>query len=235
MNRKQYLCSYAVHLNAPSSVLFQEKLGIPRLGENIMTYMSKILIGAAGLTAALAIASPAMAQRPYPYANPNNNIVGAIINSVTGGSYGQYPQGNYGYGQINERGAVSMCAAAAEQRISSNYRSQPGYNNGHNGYQQGYANGYNRQTAQVLGITNVERRNNGGLKVWGVASSGRAYGYGNQGYGQGYNNQGYNNGYNGQHPYADQAADLRFTCRVNSRGQVSDVNISRNQVAYRGR
>jgi len=204
-----------------------------------MTNMSKISIGAAGLTAALAIASPAMAQQPYPYANPNNGVVGAIINSVTGGSYGQYPQGNYGYGQVNERGAVGMCAAAAEQRINGTYRGRPGYgyNNGYNngyannGYQQGHANGYNGQGARVLGITNVERRNNGGLKVSGVASSGRAYAYGNQGY----NNQGYNNGHNGQHPYANPAADLRFTCRVSSRGQVSDVNISRNQVAYRDR
>lgn len=204
-----------------------------------MTNMSKLLIGAAGFATALAIASPAAAQQHYPYANPNGGIVGAIINSVTGGGhgqypqgnygYGQYPQGNYGYGQVNERAAVSMCAAAAEHRISGNYRGQPGYgyNNGYanNGYQNGYANGYNGQGARVLGITNVERRRGGSLKVSGVATSGRAYAYGNQGY---------NNGYNGQRGYANQAADLRFNCRVNSRGQVSDINISRNQVAYRG-
>ena len=199
-----------------------------------MTIMSKSLIGAAGLVAALAITSPVMAQQPYPYSNPNGGIVGAIVNSVTGGGYGQYPHGNYGYGQVNERGAVSMCAAAAEQRISANYRGQPGYGyangNGYNGHQQGYGNGYNGQTARVLGITNVERRNNGALKVTGVASSGHAYGYGNQGY-----SNGYNNGYNGQGAYASQAADLRFSCKVNARGQVSDLNISRNQAAYRGR
>ena len=198
-----------------------------------MTNMSKMLIGAASFVTALAIASPAAAQQPYPYANPNSGVVGAIINSVTGGGYGQYPQGNYGYGQVNERRAVGMCAAAAEQRIGANYRGQPGYgyNNGYanNGYQQGYANGYSGQGARVLAITNVERRNNGALKVSGVASSGRGYAYGNQGY----NNQGY---YNGQRAYgANQAADLRFTCKVNNRGQVSDVNIGRNQVAYRGR
>jgi len=197
-----------------------------------MTNMSKVLIGTAGLAVALTIASPAAAQQPYPYANQNNGVLGAIINSVTGGGYGQYPQGNYGYGQVNERTAVSMCAAAAEQRISGNTRGQPGYGY-NNGYQQGYANGYTGQGARVLGITNVERRNNGSLKVSGVASSGRGYGYG---YGnQGYNNQGYNNGYNGQRGYpANQPADLRFTCKINSRGQVSDVNINRNQVAYRG-
>ena len=200
-----------------------------------MTNLSKILMGASGLAAIVAIASPAAAQQPYGYPQQNGGVVGAIINSVTGG-YGQYPQGNYGYAQVNERTAVSMCAAAAEQRISGNYRGQPGYGyaNGYqnNGYQQGYANGYNGyngQMSRVLGITNVERRRNGQLKVSGVASSGRAYAYGNQGYNNGYN------GYNGQRGYnAQQSADLRFTCRVNTRGQVSDVNISRNQVAYRG-
>jgi hypothetical protein len=198
--------------------------------------MSKMLIGSAGLAATiatLAIASPAAAQQPYPYNNNNNGgVVGAIINSVTGGGYGQYPMGNYGYNQVNERNAVSMCAAAAEQRL--NYRGQGygnnGYNNGYNnnGYQQGYANGYNGQAARVLGITNVERRSYGSLKVTGVATSGRVNGaYGNQG--------GYNNGYQGRGGYdARPTADLRFTCRVSSRGQVSDVSISRNQVAYRG-
>jgi len=204
-----------------------------------MTNLSKALIGAAGLAAVLTIASPASAQQPYPYGNQNSGVVGAIINSVTGGGYGQYPNGNYGYGQVNERSAVSMCAAAAEQRIAEqringNYRGRTGYgyNNGYanNGYQQGYANGYNGQGARVLGITNVERRNNGGLKVSGVASSGRGYGYQ-----QGYNGQGYGNGYNNQRAYpANQTADLRFTCKVNTRGQVSDVIINRNQVAYRG-
>lgn len=207
-----------------------------------MTNLSRALIGTAGLAAAVAIASPASAQQPYPYSNQNTGIVGAIINSVTGGTYGQYPQGAYGYGQYpqgnygytSQRAAVGMCAAAAEQRINGNYRGQPGYgyNNGYanNGYQQGYANGYNGQGARVLGITNVERRNNASLKVSGVASSGRGYGYNNQGY----NNPGYNNGHNGQNAYGNQVADLRFTCRVNARGQVTDVNINRNRVAYRG-
>jgi hypothetical protein len=203
-----------------------------------MTNLSKVLIGTAGLAAVLTIASPASAQQPYSYGNQNTGVVGAIINSVTGGGYGQYPQGNYGYGQVNERAAVSMCAAAAEQRISGNYRGQPGYgynngyaNNGYanNGYaNNGYQNGYNGQSGRVLGITNVERRNNGALKVSGVASSGRGYGYNYQGYNNGHN------GHNGQRAYANQAADLRFTCKVNTRGQVSDINISRNQVAYRG-
>src|SRR4029450_7547584 len=100
----------------------------------IMTNLSRTLIGTAGLAAALTIVSPASAQQPYPYGNQNTGVVGGIINSVTGGGYGQYPQGaygygqypqgNYGYGQMSQR-AVGMCAAAAEQRISGNYRRQP--------------------------------------------------------------------------------------------------------------
>jgi len=218
-----------------------------------MTNLTRLLIGTAGLAATLAIASPAAAQQPYPYNNQGTGVLGAIVNAVTGNSYnqypqgaygygqypqgaygygqypqvayayGQYPQGNYGYGQTNQRAAVGMCAAAAEQRIIATYPGQPGYdyNSGH----QSYANGYNGQIGRVLGITNVEPRYNGSLKVSGIASSGRGYGY---------NGQAYSNGYNGQNPYANQAADLRFTCKVNTLGQVTDVNINRNQVAYRG-
>lgn len=192
-----------------------------------MTIVRNILIGTAGI-AAIAFAAPAAAQGyGYPQ-QQQGGILGAIINSVTGGGYGQYPQGNYGYGQVSQRSAISQCAAVAEQRLNggqSGYGYQNGYQNGYgnNGYQNGYG-----QSGRVLGITNVERRKNGGLKVTGVATSGQSYGgYGNQGY-----NNGYNNGY-GQNGYqAQQQADLRFTCRVNVRGQVSDLDISRNQSAY---
>src|SRR6476469_7535448 len=183
----------------------------------IMTNLSRFLIGTAGLAATLAVASPAAAQQPYPYNNQSTGVLGAIVNAVTGNSYnqypqgvygynqypqvaygynqypqvaysyGQYPQGNYGYGQTNQRAAVGMCAAAAEQRISATYSGQPGYS---------YNSGY-------------------------------------QSYANGYNGQAYSNGYNGQNPYANQAADLRFTCKVNTLGQVTDLNINRNQVAYR--
>jgi len=216
---------------------------VDQLRISIMTNLSRLLIGTAGLAATIAIASPAAAQQPYPYNNQTTGILGAIVNAVTGNSYnqypqvaygynhypqvaysyGQYPQGNYGYGQTNQRAAVGMCAAAAEQRISATYPGQPGY--GYNSGYQSYANGYNGQIGRVLGITNVEPRYNGSLKVSGIASSGRGYGY---------NGQAYSNGYNGQNPYANQAADLRFTCKVNTLGQVTDVNINRNQVAYRG-
>ena len=195
-----------------------------------MSNISRMLVGAAGLAAVVAMASPAAAQQGYPYGYPQQSqggIVGAIINSVTGGGYGQYPQGNYGYGQVNERAAVGQCAAAAEQRLNGAYRGQSGYgygNQGYNGYPgQGYNSGYGQ--ARVVGITNVERRGNGKLRVTGVASSGQGYAYGNQGY---YGNNRYQGGYG-----ANAQADLRFTCKVDYSGRVTEVKINR-QAAYRG-
>lgn len=180
-----------------------------------MSIISKTLIGTAGLAAIFAVATPAAAQS-YPYGGYGNQnsggILGAIINSVTGNGYGQYPQGNYGYGQVNERQAVAQCAAVAEQRLNPR---RGGY---------GYQNGYAQAGARVLGITNVERRGNGSLRVTGVATSGQ--GYAQQGYG--YGNQGY-----GNQGYAAQQADLRFTCKVNARGQVNDLDIKRAPRAYR--
>ena len=214
-----------------------------------MTNFAKILTGAAGLAMVAGAAAPAAAQyAPYGGYNQgyNNggNSIGAVINSVLGG-------GRYGaYGQGNDRVAVDQCARAAEARVSRDYRNSgsgiyaqgntfpgqgnPGYN------PQAYA--YNSGTqARVLGITAVERRSNG-LKVSGVMSSGmsnrgygnQGYGYGNQGYDPRYGNQGYdprygNQGY-GNQGYANnaQVADLRFSCRVDYRGYVTNIDIKRN-------
>ena len=178
-----------------------------------MTISKTILFGAAGLAMTCAAAAPAAAQPYYPQSS-GGGIVGAIINSVTGG-YGQYPMGNYGYQYVGQRSLVQQCAIAAEQRLDGQYGGQ-GYG-AYNGYgQQGY--GYQNQGgARVLGITSVERRNNGGLNVRGVATSGA--------YGQGY---GYRQGYGA----ANGQADLSFNCRVNARGQVTNVRIARNEVRY---
>jgi hypothetical protein len=185
-----------------------------------MTISKTFLFGAAGLAMSLAAAAPAAAQSYYPQ-NNGGGIVGAIINSVTGG-YGQYPMGNYGYQQVSQRSLVQQCAIATEQRLSGQVRGQ-GYGayNG-NGYQQGYGQGYQNQGGgRVLGITSVERRGNGGLRVRGVATSG-AYGQG-YGYQQGYGQRGYD---------ASGQADLSFNCKVNARGQITDVTIARNNVRY---
>jgi len=195
-----------------------------------MTILAKILTGAAGLAMVAGGAAPAAAQpypppQPYPYGGYGNQpgTVGGVINQVLGGgAYGQYGQGN-------DRVAVDQCARAAQARVSRSYN-QGYYNQGYGN--QGYGNqgyGYNNAgVARVVGITNVERKSYG-LKVYGLIASGRVYPntYGNQGYGQpGYGNQGY--------AYNNQVADLRFSCKVDYRGYVSDIDIKRNNQAYRG-
>ena len=188
-----------------------------------MTTFKTIMIGSAGLALTLAAATPAAAQY-YPQQG-GGGVIGAIVNAVTGG-YGQYPMGNYGYNQVNQRGPVQQCAAAAEQRLRGGYSNQGYSRYGNQGYgQQGY--GYQNQGGgRVLGITAVERRSNGGLRVYGVATSGN--------YGQ----QGYQNGYYGQQGYGQQGyggngqADLEFNCKVSPRGQVNAINFSRNDGRY---
>jgi hypothetical protein len=196
-----------------------------------MSVTTKLLTGAAGLAAIAGFATPAAAQYypGYGYGSGyNNNIVGAIINSVTG--YGRYPYGNYGYSQYgnqygyNQNMAVDQCARAVEARLNGGngyygYGNVPygGYNNGYNngyGYNRGYAG------SRVQGITRVDRKSYG-LKVHGVASSGyRGYdGYGRQGYG----NYGYNAG-----------ADLSFNCEVRYDGRIRDIDINRRTANWRG-
>lgn len=233
-----------------------------------MTYFTKLAAGLTGLAAIAAVSSPAAAQintygQVAPYGTTSTGgIVGAIVNAVTG--YGQYPQGNYGYEQTSQRGAVEMCARSAEQRLNSDRRyngygygyGQGGYNNGYaqngyyqngyaqngyapNGYaQNGYApNGYqNGGVFRVIGITNVEQRMNGSLKVRGIASS--DFGHGNTGWNQQYSNdQRYagNNGYvYGNDRYHNAGMDYRFTCKINSRGAVTSLDLDRGTRSLRG-
>jgi hypothetical protein len=187
-----------------------------------MKAVTKIIMSGAAM-AALVSAAPAAAQYGgYPgyggyggYGYGNNNVVGSIINGLLGGrSYAQ-----------NDRYAIDVCVRATEARLNGyngayNYNGYGNYGGyGNNGYNQGYAG------ARVTSITNVERRNNGGLKIYGLATTGMnsPYSrYGNQGYGgygnQGYGNRGYNQGY---------GAQLRFNCKMNRSGQVTDVDIDR--------
>ena len=234
-----------------------------------MMKFRKIAALGAGMAAIVVGASPASAQG-YPYGYSNNNgsgVVGAIINSVTGGGYGQYPMGNYGYARTDTRTSVSQCVAAVE-RGRSGYGQ--GYNQGY-GYQgQGYqGQGYGNQRygggLRVVGITSVERRSNGGLRVSGIVQSGANAGYGqgygqqgyygyegqgyqgqgggrpphndNNGYNQGYGNQAYNNGYGGNgyanNGYAARVSS-RFSCKVDSRGVVTDVRVDQGSGYRRG-
>ena len=190
-----------------------------------MKAISNIMLSGAAI-AALVTAAPAAAQY-YPnqgygygnqsYGNNNNNVVGQILNSILGGrSYGQ-----------NDRYAIDMCVRATEARLNGY---QGGYGYGSYGNYGGYGNqGYNQGYggARVTAVTLVERRSNGGLKVHGNASAG----YGSQGYGDHHSqyNQGYG-GYNQGYGYNNAAASqLTFHCKVNSRGQVTDVDIDRRR------
>jgi hypothetical protein len=208
-----------------------------------MTHFTKIATGLTGLAALAAVSSPAGAQmNPYGYGN-NGGVVGAIVNAVSG--YGQYPQGNYGYEQMGQRNSVEMCARTAEQRLNSDrryagYNNPYGQNNYNNGYgQDGYGNGV---TFRVVGITSVDRRMNGALRVRGIASSESSYrangwndpqgddqrnDYGNR-YGNADSNGYANNG------YRPAGMDYRFTCKIDSRGAVTSLNFDRGTTSARG-
>ena len=211
-----------------------------------MTIVSKLLVGIAGVSVA-AIAAPAAAQYypppqtyyPQPQAQYNpgyanqGGVIGQVLNQVLGG-------GRYGaYGQGNDRMAVDQCARAAEARVSQDNR-RGTYGRWNNNYaNQGYNNQYrNYGTAQVVGITGVNRTSSG-LRVTGLIDTrmnvhpGQ---YGQQGqynqYGQ-YVPQGQYNQY-GQQGYGNQGfdprtADLRFNCRIDNRGRVTNLSITRNR------
>jgi hypothetical protein len=209
-----------------------------------MTAIKKILAGTVGIAAIIGAASPAAAQY-YPgngyggYQNNSpGNVVGQVINGVIAATqYGGYQYGNYGYGQsygyrgqnIQASVAVNQCSGAVEARLNGG-----GYNNGYGGYDQGSNQGYGQsygQGGRVTGITNIEARNNGALRVHGVISTMAGGGY-NQGYSQGY---GYNNGYNQGYGYNNGgygAPSLSFTCKVDYSGRVIDLSIDRNRGGY---
>lgn len=123
--------------------------------------------------------------------------------------YYQYgsPYGNaYGYNNQITNVAAQRCAAAVQQRLS--YR-------GSRDIISQLFGGNNYSNARVLSVTQVNpRRNN--VRVRGLASSGRmAYNpYGVGAYGMLGSN------------YAN-AADLSFSCNVDYRGYVRDVDINR--------
>lgn len=206
-----------------------------------MTFFTKLLVGVAGASVAAAV--PASAQTYYPPQQPYNQgygqpgVVGQVINQVLGG-------GRYGaYGQGNDRMAVDQCARSVEARVSNDNRRgvYGAYNRNYAGQRYGSQTypGYYAQ-AQVVGITGVQRQRNG-LRVTGLIDTrmGRNQGqYGqynqyNQYYspsGQPYSNQGYygHPGY-GNQAYGAQFAELRFSCRIDYRGRVTDIDINRNR------
>ena len=118
------------------------------------------------------------------------------------------PYGNaYGYNNQATSMAADRCAAAVQQRLS--YRGNSGGILGQLFGVQNYSN------ARVLSITRVNPNRNS-VRVRGLASSGRmAYNpYGVGAYGMLGSN------------YAN-SADLSFSCNVDYRGYVRDIDINR--------
>ena len=158
-----------------------------------MSMMRKIVALGTG-AAAIAAAGPAAAQYySYPYGNY---------------SYSQYGAQPYAYG-MNSIAAASQCTAAVQSRL---------YNRTSIGGILGIFLGANT-TGRVVAVSQVSPRNNGSVRVRGLASSGRyaSNGYGPYGVGA-YGALGY--GYN-------NAADLSFRCDVAPNGAVHNVSINR--------
>ena len=159
-----------------------------------MRMIKTMLAGAAGL-AAFAVAAPASAQYyQYGYSQPY--------------SYAQ-PYGYSAYG-MNTAMAQQQCTAAVQSRL---------YNRTSLGSILGSLVGIPQNQGRVVGITSIQPRSYGHVRVNGVASSGRYAYNGYSPYGVGaYGSLGYN--------YA-AAADLSFRCDVDSRGYVRNVSIWR--------
>ena len=200
-----------------------------------MKAFTKFLAGGVGL-AALTAAAPAAAQYYPGYPGGGyggygqGGVVGSILDSILGGQ--RYAN--------NDRYAIDMCVRSTEARLNGYGGSYGGYgaygnqgyggyggygNQGYGGYNQPYGGqyGYNQYGgARVVRITHVERRSNGGLKVYGLADANQAGAYGNYGgYDQRYGGWGGYNSYGG-------GAAYRFNCKIDVRGRVTDVDIDRN-------
>ena len=162
-----------------------------------MRMTKMFLIGGAGL-AALATAAPSTAQYyQYGYQNPY--------------AYNQYGYGYQSYG-MNTSALAQRCTAAVQNRLY--YRNTSGVG-GIIGQLFGLSSGAN---ARVLSVTRVTPTTTG-VRVRGLASSGRVAYNGYSPYGVGaYGALGYG--------YA-QAADLSFKCDVDARGYISDIDINR--------
>jgi hypothetical protein len=172
-----------------------------------MRNLTKLLAGAAGL-AAIAAATPAAAQyyNGY-YGNSYNN--GYYGNRYSNGYSGYGYTNGYSNGYVNASAAAQQCSAAVQNRL---------YNRTSIGSILGSLVGINTNNARVLSIT-AERPTRNGMRIDGLASSGRMA-YNNYGaYGVGaYGALGYN--------YAQQA-DLSFRCNVDANGYVRSVKINR--------
>jgi hypothetical protein len=124
-------------------------------------FMTKLLIGGAGL-AALATAAPSAAQY-YGYQSPSYGY----SNRYAAPAYG-YAAPSYGYNYgMNTSAAASQCTAAVQNRLYTR--------NGLGGILGSLVGAYGT-TGRVVGITRVTP-NGSYTRVRGLASSGRYGGY----------------------------------------------------------
>jgi hypothetical protein len=176
-----------------------------------MKAITKLLAGGVAI-AALAGAAPAAAQYYPGYGSP----YAPTAPYAPGVPYGMNP---YSPG-VNRQAVISQCANAVQARLGGGY-GQYGYNEqygygGAYGQQYGYGQAQGYGGGRVLGISRVEQRENGGLVVRGVASSGRYGGYA-YGYGQ-----------------AQAQPDLVWSCRTDFRGAIVDIDVNAAQRTYGG-
>ena len=204
-----------------------------------MKAMYRIASAAAG-AALLAAASPASAQDYSAYGAYGQSTYRTSIDQCARAAEARVNQGgpgSYGYNQgYGQQGY-------GQQQYGGQYGGQYGQQ----GYDPRYSNGttYTGGRARLVSITRVERRSSG-LKISGLIDSGMGgyanNGYGNNGYGQdgvhGERTDPYanrdryaNRGYPGQsnaYGYATAQGDIRFDCRVDYRGYVTSVSVSRS-------
>jgi hypothetical protein len=223
-----------------------------------MKLLNTIMAGSTGLALLAGAAAPAAAQYGNQgYGNPGGNVVGEIINNVLGGGrYGTYGQGTNRMA-VDQCARAAEARVNANPYGNGQYGryGQQGYGSQGYGYPNNdprYAqNVYNQVGARVVAVTNVGNRA-GMVQVSGLIDTNNVYsnrgyqgqpgyndprypqqGYGDPrypqpGYGQpgmdprygGWNNQGYAN--------AATTAELRFNCRVDSRGQITRLKIDNN-------
>lgn len=167
-----------------------------------MRTITKLLAAGAGI-AAVAAAAPAAAQYPgyYGYSQPQGYAYG--------NPYGY--ANNYAVNPNLTNVAVQQCNAAVQSRLYYQNRSSAGVVG-----VIGSVLGVNTASqGRVLSVTEVRPRNNGTIRVRGLASSGRVSGYGP-----------YGAGAYGALGYANQA-DLSFRCDVDYRGYVHNVDLRR--------
>ena len=204
-----------------------------------MKAMYRIASAAAG-AALLAAASPASAQDYSAYGAYGQSTYRTSIDQCARAAEARVNQGgpgSYGYNQgYGQQGY-------GQQQYGGQYGGQYGQQ----GYDPRYSNGttYTGGRARLVSITRVERRSSG-LKISGLIDSGMGgyanNGYGNNGYGQDgvhgertdpyanrdrYANQGYP-GQSNAYGYATAQGNIRFDCRVDYRGYVTSVSVSRS-------